>query len=97
VRGRLHLIWARDDDWCRLRVKLAQFRRVTRLSQDRRRLYQLGAWPRASCTYSVARNIGWRRLISIALLGVLVTQLAQERRDERAGGNPIWLMPQVAK
>jgi hypothetical protein len=35
------------------------------------------------------RNIGWQRLIPIALLGFLATQLAQERRDEQAGGEPI--------
>jgi uncharacterized membrane protein (DUF485 family) len=30
------------------------------------------------------RNIGWQRLVSIALLGFLATQLAKERRYEHA-------------
>jgi hypothetical protein len=35
------------------------------------------------------RNVGWQRLISIALLGFLATQLAQKRPVERSDSGPI--------
>jgi hypothetical protein len=36
-----------------------------------------------------ARNVGWQRLIAIALLGFLATQLGQKQPVERSDSGPI--------